>query len=156
PRPRSGCPSSGRGPARSADSIRRMPPRARPRKARSSPSRLPSGRGASCPCRCRYRDGGRRPVVTANYEFPVLKYRAAKAVTSAPPRTSGWCMRKLLFLAILLALPVFAQPSAPGQYVLRMEIVRAGFTLQNMTPEEAGLLTQHGAYLKSLREAGTL
>lgn len=65
-------------------------------------------------------------------------------------------MRKLLVLAILIAAPVFAQPPAPGQYLLRVEMVRSGFTFQNMTPEEGRILTQHGAYLKALLDQGKL
>ncbi len=65
-------------------------------------------------------------------------------------------MRKLLVLAVLIAAPIFAQPPAQGQYLLRMEVVRSGFTFQNMTAEEGRILTEHGAYLKSLFDEGKL
>ena len=65
-------------------------------------------------------------------------------------------MRKLLLLAILIAAPVFAQSPASGQYLLRVEVIRSGFSFQNMTPEETKTLTQHGAYLRSLLEEGKL
>jgi uncharacterized protein len=65
-------------------------------------------------------------------------------------------MRKLMLVAVLIAAPLFAQPSAPREFVFRMEIVRSGFTFQNMTPDEARILTQHGAYLKALYDEGKL
>ena len=65
-------------------------------------------------------------------------------------------MRKLLILAILIAAPVFAQAPATGQYLLRIEVVRSGFTFQNMTEDEGRLLMQHAAYLKTLMDDGKL
>jgi uncharacterized protein YciI len=49
-----------------------------------------------------------------------------------------------------------AQPAATGQFLLRLEPTRTGFTLQNMNAEEARLATQHVQYLKSLLDSGKL
>ena len=49
-----------------------------------------------------------------------------------------------------------AQSAASGQFLLRTEPTRAGFTLQNMTPEEARLASQHVQYLKSLLDSGKM
>ncbi len=65
-------------------------------------------------------------------------------------------MRKLILLAGLLAGAALAQPAATGQFLLRLEPTRAGFTLQNMNAEEARLATQHAQYLKSLLDSGKL
>src|SRR5262252_9167149 len=65
-------------------------------------------------------------------------------------------MRKLISLIALVAGGAFAQPAGTGQFLLRIEPVREGFTLQNMTPEEGRLATQHVQYLMSLSEAGKL
>jgi uncharacterized protein len=85
-----------------------------------------------------------------------LKYRDTAGVTSGRWRASTGCMRKLLVLAVLIAAPIFAQPPAPRQYLLRMEVVRSGFTFQNMTADEGRILTEHGAYLKTLFGEGKL
>ena len=65
-------------------------------------------------------------------------------------------MRRLILLTTLLSGAVLAQPAATGQYLLKIEPTRAGFTLQNMTAEEARLAGQHMQYLKSLLDAGKL
>ena len=65
-------------------------------------------------------------------------------------------MRKLIPLIALLSGGALAQPAATGQFLLRIEPTRAGFTLQNMTPEEGRLATQHVQYLASLLEAGKM
>jgi len=65
-------------------------------------------------------------------------------------------MRKLIPLIALLSCPAFAQPAATGQFLLRIEPTRAGFTLANMTPDEARLASQHVQYLMSLEESGKL
>jgi len=65
-------------------------------------------------------------------------------------------MKKLLLLATLLSASAFAQPPMVGQYLLRVEPVRAGFTFQNMTDDERRLLTEHAAYLKGLLDQGKL
>jgi len=49
-----------------------------------------------------------------------------------------------------------AQPAATGQFLLRIEPTRTGFTLQNMTVEEARLASEHVQYLKSLLDSGKL
>jgi hypothetical protein len=61
----------------------------------------------------------------------------------------------MLFIA-LFSIAAFAQPAATGQFLLKIEPTRTGFTLQNMTPEEARLATQHIQYLKSLLGSGKL
>ena len=65
-------------------------------------------------------------------------------------------MRKLTVLVALVSGGAFAQPAAPGQFLLRLEPTRPGFTLQNMTTEEARLASQHLQYLKSLIDSGKL
>ncbi len=61
----------------------------------------------------------------------------------------------ILFIA-LFSITALAQPAATGQFLLKIEPTRAGFTLQNMTAEEARLATQHVQYLKSLLDSGKL
>ena len=77
----------------------------------------------------------------------------AKERTGLP---SLGCMRNLIPLLILFSGGALAQPAAPGQFLLRIEPTRAGFTLQNMTAEEGRLATQHLQYLMSLQASGKL
>ncbi len=65
-------------------------------------------------------------------------------------------MRKLTLLLALFSSAALAQPAATSQFLLRLDPTRAGFTLQNMTPEEARLATQHVQYLKSLLDSGKM
>jgi uncharacterized protein YciI len=65
-------------------------------------------------------------------------------------------MRRLLSIAVLFSGAAIAQPAATGQFLLRIEPTRAGFTLQNMNAEEARLAAQHFQYLKSLHDSGKL
>jgi uncharacterized protein YciI len=65
-------------------------------------------------------------------------------------------MRRLTLLIALFSGAAIAQPSATGQFLLRIEPTRTGFTLQNMSTEEARLAGQHVQYLKSLLDAGKL
>jgi hypothetical protein len=65
-------------------------------------------------------------------------------------------MRQLFLLPALFSAAAFAQPAATGQFLLRLEPTRPGFTLQNMTPEEGRLAGQHLQYLNSLVESGKL
>jgi uncharacterized protein YciI len=65
-------------------------------------------------------------------------------------------MRKLIFLIGLVSSGALAQPAATGQFLLRIEPTRTGFTLQNMTAEEGRLAGQHSQYLTSLLESGKL
>jgi uncharacterized protein YciI len=65
-------------------------------------------------------------------------------------------MRKLVLLIALVAGESLAQPVATGQFLLRIEPTRTGFTLQNMTAEEGRLAAQHAQYLKSLLDSGKL
>ena len=60
-------------------------------------------------------------------------------------------MKKLILLIALCSADALAQ-----QFLLRIEPTRAGFTLQNMTPEEGRLAGQHVQYLKSLLDSGKL
>ena len=64
-------------------------------------------------------------------------------------------MRKLIVLLALFAGGALAQP-ATGQFLLRIEPTRPGFTLLNMTAEEGRLAAQHVQYLMSLLDSGKL
>ena len=64
-------------------------------------------------------------------------------------------MRKLFLSLAFFSGAVMSQP-ATGQFLLRIEPTRAGFTLHNMTAEEARLASQHVQYLKSLLDSGKL
>jgi uncharacterized protein len=65
-------------------------------------------------------------------------------------------MRRFLLLLTLISGAAFAQAPAASQFVLRIQPVRADFTLQNMTADEARIATQHAQYLKSLLDSGKL
>jgi hypothetical protein len=65
-------------------------------------------------------------------------------------------MRKLSLLVALYSGVALAQPAATGQFLLRLEPTRPGFTLQNMTADEARLASQHSQYLISLLDSGKL
>ena len=65
-------------------------------------------------------------------------------------------MRKLTLLIALFSGGAFAQPAATGQFLLRLEPTRMGFTLQNMSAEETRLAAQHVQYLNSLLDTGKL
>ena len=65
-------------------------------------------------------------------------------------------MHRLLVLAALLSTAALAQPAVVSQYLLRIEPVRSGFTLQNMSEEELRIVTEHAQYLKSLLDQGKL
>ena len=62
-------------------------------------------------------------------------------------------MMKTITLAILICLCAVAQEGPPGamQFILRIEPVRQGFSLQNMTEEERTIAMQHILYLKRLQ-----
>jgi uncharacterized protein YciI len=65
-------------------------------------------------------------------------------------------MRNLILLIALFSGGALAQPAAAGQFLLRIEPTRTGFTLQNMTADEGRLATQHMQYLMSLLDSGKL
>jgi len=67
-------------------------------------------------------------------------------------------MNRRSFFPLLAGAPLLAQTPAPPprQFLLRIEPLRAGFALNNMTPEEMGLAQQHAAYLKGLLDGGQL
>jgi len=65
-------------------------------------------------------------------------------------------MRKLSLLVAVVSGVAFGQPAATGQFLLRLEPTRPGFTLQNMSAEEARLASQHSSYLFSLLDSGKL
>jgi len=68
-------------------------------------------------------------------------------------------MLRASFLFMVMAVSALAQtaPQAPvRQFLLRIEPVRAGFTLQNMTEEEQKTAVAHLAYLKGLFAEGKL
>jgi len=65
-------------------------------------------------------------------------------------------MRKSILLLTLLSGAALAQAPATGQFLLRLDPTRAGFTLQNMTADEGRLATDHVRYLKSLLDSGKL
>jgi hypothetical protein len=63
---------------------------------------------------------------------------------------------RLILLITLFSGAALAQPGASGQFLLRIEPTRAGFTLQNMSADEGRLATQHAQYLMSLLDSGKL
>ncbi|MBS1856052.1 MAG: hypothetical protein JST11_11850 [Acidobacteria bacterium] len=65
-------------------------------------------------------------------------------------------MRRLILAITLCSGAAVAQSPATGQFLLRLDPTRPGFTLQNMTPEEVRLGGQHVQYLKSLFDSGKL
>jgi uncharacterized protein YciI len=65
-------------------------------------------------------------------------------------------MRNLILLIALFCGGALAQPAATGQFLLRIEPTRTGFTLQNMTADESRLANQHVQYLMSLLDSGKL
>ena len=65
-------------------------------------------------------------------------------------------MCNLILFTALFCGAALAQPAATGQFLLRIEPIREGFTLQSMTPEEGRLATQHVQYLKSLLDSGKM
>jgi uncharacterized protein YciI len=65
-------------------------------------------------------------------------------------------MRKALILMALVATYALAQPVAVRQFLFRLEPVRGGFTLQNMTEAERPVVIEHAAYLKSMLDEGKL
>jgi uncharacterized protein YciI len=65
-------------------------------------------------------------------------------------------MRNIILLSALFSGGALAQPAATGQFLLRIEPTRTGFTLQNMTADEGRLATQHVQYLMSLLDSGKL
>jgi uncharacterized protein len=73
----------------------------------------------------------------------------------AAQRQKGSFLSVVLGFA-LLSVPAFAQPAGTGQFLLRIEPTRAGFTLQNMSAEEARLAAEHVRYLGSLLDSGKL
>jgi uncharacterized protein YciI len=65
-------------------------------------------------------------------------------------------MRQFILLTACFAGAALAQPAGTGQFLLRIEPTRTGFTLQNMTPEEGKLAGAHAQYLKSLLDSGKM
>jgi uncharacterized protein YciI len=65
-------------------------------------------------------------------------------------------MRNLTLLIALFSGGALAQPATTGQFLLKIEPARTGFTLQNMTADEGHLATQHVQYLMSLLDSGKL
>jgi uncharacterized protein YciI len=65
-------------------------------------------------------------------------------------------MRRLLWIALLLAAPALAQPFQATQFLLRYARVHPGVTLGSMGEEGHRLGTAHIAYLKSLVREGRL
>lgn len=65
-------------------------------------------------------------------------------------------MFRLFAVAALMTSALLAQPAPVRQFLLRLEPVRADFTLQSMTEAERPAVVEHAAYLKSLLEQGKL
>ena len=60
-------------------------------------------------------------------------------------------MSRFLAIAALLSASLLAQPpAAQHQFMLRLQPIRADFTLQNMTGEEQKTLGRHAAHLQKL------
>ena len=85
--------------------------------------------------------------------MPVSSGRTAKDCVRHP---SFGYMRNLILLIALFSGGALAQPAATGQFLLRIEPTRTGFTLQNMTADEGRLAAQHVQYLMSLLDSGKL
>ena len=64
-------------------------------------------------------------------------------------------MRNVIVLVALCCGVALAQ-SATGQFLLKIEPAREGFTLQTMTAEESRVAPEHLKYLMSLADAGKL
>jgi uncharacterized protein len=65
-------------------------------------------------------------------------------------------MMRFLTIAALMGAAALAQPAPVRQFIIRLEPVRAGFTLQNVTEEERPLIQRHAAHLKSLLDQGKM
>lgn len=76
--------------------------------------------------------------------------------SSSPARRVLSTFLSLILLSALFSALALAQPTTTGQFLLRIEPTRPGFTLQNMSAEEARLATQHVQYLGSLLDTGKL
>ncbi len=62
----------------------------------------------------------------------------------------------MILLTVFFSAAALAQPASTGQFLLRIEPTRTGFTLQNMSAEETRLANQHVQYLNSLLDSGKL
>jgi uncharacterized protein len=65
-------------------------------------------------------------------------------------------MMRFLSAAVLLTSAALAQPAPVSQFLVRLDPVRADFTVQNMTESERAVGLEHAAYLKSLLDQGKL
>ena len=65
-------------------------------------------------------------------------------------------MIRFLAIAALLASSALAQAPQGRQFVIRLEPVRAGLTLQNLTDEERQVATEHAKHLRDLLAQGKL
>jgi uncharacterized protein YciI len=65
-------------------------------------------------------------------------------------------MRRLLWIALLLAAPALAQPSQATQFLLRYERAQTGVSLGSMGDEGRRVGMGHEAYLKNLLREGKL
>jgi len=65
-------------------------------------------------------------------------------------------MLRRLFLIFPICAGLFAQTPPARQFLLRIEPVREGFALNNVTAEEMPVLQAHGAYLRELLASGKL
>jgi uncharacterized protein YciI len=64
--------------------------------------------------------------------------------------------RRAALAALLSGASAFAQAPPAQQFLLRIEPVRAGFSLENMTEDERRLASGHIAYLRGLFTDGKL
>ena len=65
-------------------------------------------------------------------------------------------MVRSLTVAALFAAAALAQPAPVRQFLIRLDPVRAGFTLQNMSDNERKIAADHAAHLKTLLDQGKL
>ena len=65
-------------------------------------------------------------------------------------------MIRFLAIAALVSAAALAQPAPIRQFIIRLEPVRADFTLQNMTDQERPIALRHAAHLKNLLDQGKL
>ena len=88
-----------------------------------------------------------------------IRNKTATAPVCAGMVNLPFLMLRAIFLVMVMTVPAMAQTASQApdrQFLLRIEPVRAGFALQNMTEEEQKAAVAHLAYLKGLLAEGKL